>query len=126
MLATDADVLDITGYTVNDQQIRRAQGIVEVIAGKPESLVTNETDKHWLKYAVCWQSAYLDNSDVFAQANVEQVKQDKTTVTYGEKTYAVSPLVVEAVKQLSWNKSRSIMTGPNTVRANRMPDWWYW
>ncbi|MCW2087804.1 UNVERIFIED_ORG: hypothetical protein M2328_001084 [Rhodococcus erythropolis] len=126
MLATDADVLDMTGYTVNDQQIRQAQGIVEVIAGRPESLVTNETDKHWLKYAVCWQAAYLDNSDVFAQANVEQVKQDKTTVTYGDNTYAVSPLVVEAVKQLSWNKSRSIMTGPNTVKANRMPDWWYW
>ena len=75
----------MTGYTVNDQQIRQAQGIVEVCAGRPESLVTNETDKHWLKYAVCWQSAYLDNSDVFAQANVEQVKQDKTTVTYGDK-----------------------------------------
>lgn len=68
----------------------------------------------------------MDNSDVFAQANVEEVKQDKTTVKCGGKTYTLSPLVVLAVKQFIWNKSRSIMTGPNTVRANRMPDWWYW
>lgn len=53
MLATDADVLDMTGCTVNDQQIREAQAIVEVIGGRPESLVTNEADEHWLRYAVC-------------------------------------------------------------------------
>lgn len=126
MLATNQDVLELTGSTVNDVQIRQAQAIVEVCAGRPESLVTKESDKHWLKYAVCWQAAYIDNSDVFVQANVEEVKQDKTTVTYGEKVYAISPLVVEAVKQLSWNKSRSIMTGPRTIKSNTMPDWWSW
>ncbi|BCF83316.1 hypothetical protein RQCS_28610 [Rhodococcus qingshengii] len=116
----------MTGITVNTGQIRHAQAIVELCAGRPESLVSKEIDKQWMKYAVCWQAAYLDNAEVFQQANVQQVRQDNSTVTFGDRVYAVSPLVVEAVKRLSWYNSRKINLKGFNFNAPKIPEWWLW
>lgn len=114
MLATADDVLDVTGYSADDADIKKAQAIVEVYAGRPESLITNVTDLAWMKYAVCWQVAYMasDPNTVFEQANVSSLSQNDTMINFGDKTYAVAPLVVKAVGRLSWNRSRSITTNP--------------
>lgn len=114
MLATADDVLEVTGYSADDTDIRKAQAIVEVFAGRTEGLITNVTDLEWMRYATCWQVAYMsqDGNTVYEQANVESLSQNDTVINFGDKTYAVSPLVVKAVSRLSWNRSRSITTHP--------------
>lgn len=114
MIADANDVLELTGYSADDEDIHKAQAIVEVFAGKTESLIANVQDLEWMKYAVCWQVAYMsqDSSSVYEQANVQRYHQNDTIIDFGDKSYSVSPLVVKAVSRLSWNKSRSIPTAP--------------
>jgi hypothetical protein len=114
MLATANDVLELTGYTADDKDIKKAQAIVEAFAGRTEGLITNVSDIAWMKYAVAWQVAYMasDTESVFEQANVQSLRQNDTTIVFGDKVYAVSPLAIKAVGRLSWNRSRSISTSP--------------
>ena len=127
IFATNIKVYEITGCEVDDELIRQAQAIVEVVSGRPESVVTKLTDRAWLEYAVCWQAAYMSsNTHVFEQANVKRVEQDRSMVEFGDELYAVSPLVLHAVKQLSWKKSRSFPTKGFTFKAKHMPSWWRW
>lgn len=126
MYVTPSEVSALTGYSVDDSAIRRAQAIVEVMSGRPESLVTREDDKQWLMYACAWQAAYMEHGDVYQQANVDRVTQDDSSVTIGDKVYAVSRLTVEAIKNLSWRGSRSVKTKPYDFKRNEMPWWWTW
>lgn len=114
MIATTDDVLELTGYVADETDVHKAQAIVEVFAGRTESLITNVTDIEWMRYAVCWQVAYMsqDEGSVYEQANVERVHQNDTIIDFGDRVYSVSPLVVKAVTRLTWNRSRSIGTGP--------------
>ncbi len=126
MYVSTEEVADMTGAIVDDMAVRRAQAIVEVASGKPESLVSKDEDKHWLKYACAWQCAYMANSDVFAQANVESVRQDNSQVVIGDRIFALSPLVTEALKRLSWFQSKSIKTKPWNMKRRELPRWWTW
>lgn len=127
MYATRERVNELTGVTVTDETIGQAQAIVEVVSGRPESTVTKLADRAWLEYAVCWQAAYMSsNAHVFEQANVKRVEQDRSMVEFGDQLYAVSPLVIQAVKRVSWNRSRSFGTKGFTFKAKRMPSWWLW
>lgn len=127
MYATVIRVKELTDVNVDEGLIRQAQAIVEVVSGRPESTVTKLTDRAWLEYAVCWQAAYMSsNTHVFEQANVKRVEQDRSMVEFGDELYAVSPLVIHAVKKCSWNRSRSFGTKGFTFKAKRMPSWWRW
>lgn len=127
MYATVIRVKALTDVNVDEGLIRQAQAIVEVVSGRPESTVTNLTDRAWLEYAVCWQAAYMtSNTHVFEQANVKRVEQDRSMVEFGDELYAVSPLVIHAVKKCSWNRSRSFGTKGFTFKTKRMPSWWRW
>lgn len=123
MIATADDVSDITGYTAAETDIRKAQGIVEVHAGKPEALITNVEDLAWMKYAVAWQTAYMatDPNSVFEQANVQSLRQNDTTIDFGDKDYAIAPLAQKAIRRLSWNRSRSVPTAPAVGRPQIVP-----
>lgn len=114
MLATATDVLDITGYSADDTDIKKAQAIIEVFAGRLEALITDADDLGWMRYAVAWQVAYMssDAEGIYEQANVQRFTQNETSITIGKKNYAISPLAERAVSRLSWNRSRSISTAP--------------
>lgn len=124
MLATADDVLEVTGYSADESDVKKAQAIVEVFAGRTENLITSVTDLEWMRYAVCWQVAYMsaDTTSVYEQANVQSLSQNDTMINFGDKTYAVSPLVVKAVSRLSWNGSRSVPTAP--VYGDVFPEPW--
>lgn len=113
MIATVDDVFEITGYTVNEESVKHAQAIVEVYAGRPESLINNVTDLEWMRYAISWQVAYMDfdPKSVFEQANVKSYHANDTVMDFGDKAYQIAPLAQKAVGRLSWNRSRSIKTG---------------
>lgn len=112
MIATVDDVYELTGYTANESDIKRAQAIVEVYAGRPEALVTNVSDLAWLRYAVAWQVAYMaeDPQSIYEQANIESITSNDTHINFGGKAYQIAPLAAKAVSRLSWRKSRSIAT----------------
>lgn len=131
MFVTVEEVSDLTGFAVDDKTIRKAQAIVEVMAGKTEAMInptTQADDFAWLKYAVAWQSAYMetDPDKLYEQANVNSVSQNNNKVDFGGRVYAVSPLTVEAVKRLSWNKSKGIKTRGFNFKRSRVPYWWEW
>jgi hypothetical protein len=123
MIATANDVLDITGYSANETDIRKSQAIVEVYAGKPEALITKAADLAWMKYAISWQTAYMstDTNSVFEQANVQSLSQNDTQINFGSKAYALAPLAQQAITRLSWNRSRSVPTAPTVGRPEIVP-----
>lgn len=123
MIATVDDVLDVTGYTVDESEVRKAQAVVEVFAGRTENLITKVQDVEWMRYAVCWQVAYMsqDPQSIYEQANVHRVHQNDTIIDFGDRAYSVSPLVQKAVSRLSWNRSRSVTTGTNYGPVAREP-----
>ena len=131
MFVTVEEVQELTGFSVNDATIRKSQAIVEVMAGKTESMVnptTQAADLSWLKYATAWQAAYMesDPDKLYEQANVQSISQNNNKVDFGGRVYAVSPLVVEAIKRLSWNKSKGVKTRPWSFKRSRVPYWWEW
>jgi hypothetical protein len=125
MLATARDVLEMTGYTAGDSDVRKAQAIVEVFAGRTEALITLPKDREWMKYAICWQVAYMssDGNAVYEQANVASLSQNETRIDFGDKSYAVAPLVVKTIEHLSWRRSRGIDTRPWFDREPTYDSW---
>ncbi|MEV4448517.1 hypothetical protein [Streptomyces mirabilis] len=138
MFATITDVADIAGVSVDDATIKKAQAIVETASGKPEELVTNTTDLVWLKKAVAYQCAYMedDPTSVYEQPNMESVTQGESKMVFGNKDVWLSPLAQRAIANLSWRKSRTVKTNPFDYRtelkrqnceSRRMRGtWWSW
>lgn len=131
MFVTTNEVLELTGFSVSEDTIRKAQAIVEVMAGKTESMInptTQGNDLEWMKYGVAWQCAYMetDADKIYEQANVEKTSGNNFSITYGDRVYAVSPLTVEAVKRMSWNKSKGVKTRGFNFKRSRVPYWWEW
>lgn len=123
MIASVDEIYDITGYSADENDIRRAQAIVEVFAGKTEILIKDANDIAWMKYAVAWQTAYMsqDEAGIYEQANVQSMRQNDTTINFGDRVYAVAPLVVKAVSRLSWNKSKTVNTAGSYGKCRPIP-----
>lgn len=124
MFVTIAEVAQITGVTVTDPDIAKAQAIIEVAAGRTEGLIsdTATTDLEWLKRATAWQTVYMkgDPTSIFEQANVESTTQDGGfKIVIGDKWFWLSALALAAINKLSWKKSRSIKTTPFDYRAEK-------
>jgi hypothetical protein len=125
VLATVEDVYELTDYTAAVEDVRRAQAIVEVFAGRTEALITIPQDREWMKYAICWQVAYLDldANGVYEQSNIESLRQNDTTIVFGDRAYAISPLAEKAIGRLSWQRSRIIDTRQWVDRIVPMYEW---
>ncbi|WID10830.1 head-to-tail adaptor [Streptomyces phage Mulchroom] len=124
MFATIAEVLAITEVTVTDQDIYKAQALVETAAGRPEELIplTATTDLLWLKKATAYQCAYMkdDPLGVYEQPNVESVTQDGGfKIVNGERNVWLAPASEQALRNLSWRKSRNVKSEPFDYRAER-------
>lgn len=127
MIINAEEVMELTGYSANMQDIKRAQAIVEVYAGRPEAMITRDDDLAWMRYAVSWQVAYMetDPKAIFEQSNVQSVSSNDTVINFGDKAYQVAPLAQKAVSRLSWHRSRSIATGSVYPRLDDAEGWKY-
>lgn len=138
MFATVSDVQVITGVSVDNATVLRAQGIIETAAGRPEELITNLTDLLWLKKATAYQCAYMeeDPTSVFEQANMESATQGENKFVFGDKRVWLSPVAEAALSNLSWKRSRGVQTAPfdyrkelkrQNIETNKVRDrWWGW
>lgn len=115
MLSTVNSVREYTGYEVNLELIKRAQGIIEIFVGKDEIEIENPADLLLLDKMVSYQAAYMiENEDiVFKQAALTSQGQTDALVNFDTRMLApfIAPLAVMASNGLSFNRSRSYKTG---------------
>ncbi|MFI2208689.1 hypothetical protein [Streptomyces sp. NPDC020141] len=118
MFATVSEVQSITGVSVDNATLLKAQGIIETAAGRNEELITGVSDLLWLKKATAYQCAYMedDPTSVFEQPNLESATQGDNKMVFGDKDVWLAPLAQRAIGNLSWKKSRSIKTEPFNYR----------
>ncbi|MDH6449424.1 MULTISPECIES: hypothetical protein [unclassified Streptomyces] len=138
MYATISDVYEIAGVTVDTAALTKAQAIIETASGRPSELVTDETDVLWLRKAVAYQCAYMeeDPTAVYEQPNMESVTQGQNKMVFGDKPVWLAPLAQRAIGNVSWQKSRMIESEPFAYRKEKwrqdmqtawMRDrWWHW
>ena len=128
MFVTTNEVKNITGMTVSNELVERAQYIIEAYVNRFESEVTNTTDIEVLKRATAYQSAYMLNNEdvVFEQVAVSTTTQNDSSTTFksGDTTSPfIAPMSVIVCKKLSFMKSRSLKTGKIFI-STRPRSWW--
>ena len=113
--ASTADVQDITGVTVTDAQLRRAQYVIDIVSGRtyeirPLLVQENRTrDLRWLKQAVAYQAAWMiSQPDMFTRMNVTSVNQDTSQAQMGASALTLAPLARRALNRVSWKGTRSL------------------
>lgn len=115
MLSTVNSVKEYTGYDVNLELIKRAQGIIEIFVGKDEIDVESPSDLLLLDKMVSYQTAYMLENEavVFKQIAATSVGSGDSLQNYDTKMLSpfIAPLAVMASNGLSWRKPRSIKTG---------------
>ncbi|MEU9230421.1 hypothetical protein AB0D40_39595 [Streptomyces massasporeus] len=138
MYATINDVDEIAGVSVDLSTLKKAQAIIETASGRPEELVTDPTDAIWLRKAVAYQCAYMeeDPTSVFEQPNLESYSHGDDKMVMGTKKVWLSPLAQEAITRVSWRKSRFVSFPPTNYRKEKRRQdcetswmrnrWWSW
>lgn len=115
MLSTVNSVREYTGYEVNLDVIKRAQGIIEIFIGKDEIEIENPADLLLLDKMVSYQAAYMiENEDIiFKQAALTSQGQTDSLVNFDTRMLSpfIAPLAVMAAAGLSFNRSKSYKTG---------------
>lgn len=116
-LATVQEVKDVTGRTLDSESIAIAQTIIELYSNRTEDAVAafSERDKHWLKLAVAYQAAYLDdNPGILTERDVASMSQGDLTVSPNGQAF-LAPIAKMALKKISWNKTRSVRLSSDFV-----------
>lgn len=109
--ATPADVLSITGLTVDVATISRATSTLETVTGLIEAVDRpgiTDRDRHFLKLMTCYQVAFMaDNPDLFSRADVTSASQDGASASYRNvDSHLFAPLARKAYRRLSWRSLR--------------------
>jgi len=109
--ATADDVFSLTGATVTDDTLTKAQGVIDMFSGCPytTSSRVNSRDRHWLKLAMSYQAAWIPRQpDLFGRMDFSGLTQDGNTITLRENAALLAPMARQALKKVSWLKSRSL------------------
>jgi hypothetical protein len=106
-------VSSVTGLTLTSQQIMNAQQVLNMYSNyTPESSGFNMQpfDLMWLRYGMAYQAAWMTQQPGLLYRNdVDQLSQDglSTHIT-DPRSVMLAPLALRSLKQLSWQKSRSL------------------
>lgn len=113
--ATIEQTEDITGITVTQPELDRAQAIIDIVTGRSEDVGTYLTDDnktrdlYYLKLAAAYQAAWMKGQpDLFTRKDVTQLNQDGLSVTLGPSGNTLAPLARRSVRRLSWMGTRSV------------------
>jgi hypothetical protein len=106
--ASVADVKQITGVTVVEDDIGPAQILIELFA----NVTTHASDQglissrnlRLLKWATAFQVAWMGaHPDVYTNVDVDNVSQDGVSATLGnENANLIAPLALRCLRRLSW------------------------
>lgn len=126
--ATQALTKSLTGVEVTDDEIFRAQAIIELFSG----VTMDATDQELLSgrnlrlitWATCYQAAFVSNRpDLFTAADTGNWSQDGVSASPSNENAALlAPLALRCLRRLSWRTSPlRILTrdGRGSDRGNR-------
>lgn len=120
--ATDTDVSEITGVTVDAVTLAQAQAIVELYVGRTEGAqVWPVATATWLKRAVAYQAAWMPSQpDIFSRSSTKgSMSQDGATVEFTADGRWLAPLAKRALRRLGWKGTRSIYV-PSEFDGHRL------
>lgn len=120
--ASPAQIYNITGVEVTDQEIQDAQMVVELHCGRTAAgMGTTDArlrprDLDWLRKAVAYQAAWQRDQPGYLERHwIKEIIQDGTNIVYASSGEAsnvaflnLGPLAARAIKNLSWMKNQSI------------------
>lgn len=110
-------VYNVTGSTLTPIQIQSAQQVLNMFSNyTPESSGFNMQpfDLMWLRYGLAYQAVWMPAQVGLLQRDtVRQMSQDGLSFTLDDtqgtdRTMMLAPLALRSLKQLSWQKSRSL------------------
>lgn len=115
--ATTGDVNTLVGTPVADDELARAQALIELAIGRTEALATAELstrDLEWLRRAVAYQAVWMKGqADLFTRLDVQSLSQDGLSATFSDGSLVYGPLTQRAIRKLSWmGGTRSISVEP--------------
>lgn len=131
--ATPADVMNLTGTQVSDQQCAQAQFVIDLVTNRTIAVSgqLRPRDLGWLRYAVAYQAAWITaHPEIFTVQDVQSISQDGLSVTWrstsGVEVRYLSPLACRALSRVSWMRSRSIAINSDFQYGSTVdrPGWW--
>lgn len=105
---TAAEVATITGVTVTDDEVDRAQIIVEIFANTTtdasDAGLVSSRNLRLLKYATAFQAAWAtEHPDVYTNVDVTSFSQDGQSAQQAHANAALlAPLAKRCIDRLSW------------------------
>lgn len=116
MFVTVEQVLALTGKEVTQEIVNLAQTMLEIYVGRVDEDIVDASDRSLMANATAMQAVYMmDNPEsILDQAAVTQNMESDTMVTFDTAKFSpfLSPWAFRACDKLSWNRSRSLHTGP--------------
>lgn len=112
--ATPDDVTTYTGQTATEEQVQRAELLVEIVVDVPADENTYAKlaprNKRLLKAAVSYQTAWMaDHPDVYVNVDLDDVRQDGVDATMTHANSAIlAPLAKRCIDRLTWRRTRSL------------------
>lgn len=106
-------VKSVTGQTLTMDSINQGQQVLNLYSNyTPESSGFNMQpfDLLWLRYGLAYQSTWMTQQPgLLYRAGVTSISQDGLSTNFADaRAIMLAPLAVRALKQLSWQKSRSL------------------
>lgn len=106
-------VKNLTQQTLTLAQIQQGQQVLNMYSNyTPESSGFNMQpfDLTWLRYGLAYQSVWMSQQPgLLYRAEVKSLSQDGLSTSWDDpRNLMLAPLALRALKQLSWQKSRSL------------------
>lgn len=133
--ATTSDVYNLTGETVEDVDINKAQGIIDLFSEvTSESALTEDGEStgqispknlRYLRQATAYQTVWmLQHPDVFTNVDYSTFSEDGLSATNTHSNAQIlAPLATRALRRLTWLRpNRSLRVRPR-LDPSRMYDW---
>lgn len=106
-------VKDVTGLTLTPQQVMNAQQVLNMYSNyTPEASGFNMQpfDLMWLRYGLAYQAVWMSQQPgLLYRAEIDSISQDGLSTHFTDpRNIMLAPLALRSLKQLSWQKSRSL------------------
>jgi hypothetical protein len=134
--ATAADVLEITGETVTDEWVKRANFVIESLTGRiagntpvEASPKTSTRDATWLGRAVAYQAVWMPTQpDLFGRMDITQTGASTSSTSFTDTALVLAPFAKLALARTSWGRSTTIevrngMTRPYCDEDDEQDAW---
>lgn len=126
MFTTPEKVLDYTGYEVTNEEIWRAQIVIEAFVGRTEDEITESRDIRVMERATVFQAAYMSKNYnmVYEEIWLSRIRgTDFDWSLMNDSAPFLAPMAAHALRNLSWKRSRSVHIGPNPVTKGSQSVW---